>query len=114
MGDRAANDERRRHPRVASGFSVVELTGQTTYFQYATNLSEGGLFLERTLPHPPGTRVALLFKVPHQREPIAVEAEVLGGSSEGQGMRLRFVDLDQHPELLERVRGLVEKVRTAA
>lgn len=114
MDERAGTDERRKHRRVRAGISVVELSGETAYFQYATNLSEGGVFLERTLPHEVGTRVALLFKVPDQADPISIEAEVVGGVDDGTGMRLRFVDLDDHPELLERVRQLLEKVRAAA
>lgn len=118
MGKRLSTEERlaerRRHERVRAGISVVELSGHTAYFQYASNLSEGGVYLERTLRHGIGTRVALLFRVPDQSDPISVEAEVLGAAADGSGMRLRFVDLDDHPDVLERLRSLVEKSRTVA
>jgi len=85
---------------------VVEIVGDTTYFQYATNISEGGVFLSRTLSHPPGTRVSLLFRVPGQPEPIALVAEVVGDAAE-PGMRLRFLGLERQPALREKLRNLV-------
>jgi Tfp pilus assembly protein PilZ len=114
VGRSVANDERRRYPRIRAGISVVEIAGDTAYFQYASNLSEGGVFLERTLSHEIGTRVALLFKVPDQSDPISVEAEVVGAAADGAGMRLRFVDLDDHPDVLARVRSLIDSARSAA
>jgi hypothetical protein len=110
MGDGAESGNRRVHDRVETDLPVVEIVGDTTYFQYAVNLSEGGLYLSRTLSHPPGTHVLVLFRVPGHGEPITLEAEVVGDRSE-RGMRLRFVDLDERPDAREKVRRLIAKFR---
>ena len=51
--------ERRASPRVDVRLEVVETHEDSTYFQRTANLSVGGLFLEGTMPHPPGTKVRL-------------------------------------------------------
>ena len=51
--------ERRKLPRADVAIWVEERTNDALYYQRATNLSLGGIWLDGTLPHPPGTRVAL-------------------------------------------------------
>ncbi len=72
---------------------VVERAGPTTYFRYATNLSVGGVYFERTPSHQPGTQVTLTFIIPGDRNPASLNAEVVGEAG-SRGMRLKFVDVD--------------------
>jgi type IV pilus assembly protein PilZ len=87
-------EERRESPRVSIELSVEERTGEALYFQRATNLSLGGVYLDGTLPHPPGTRVALALRLPGRETPMRVLGEVVAREPSEIGMAIRFVDLD--------------------
>ena len=63
-----------------------------TYFQRATNVSLGGLYLDRTLPHPPGTRVHLAVKL--GALDVDLTGEIVGAAND-TGMNVRFIDLDR-------------------
>jgi uncharacterized protein (TIGR02266 family) len=91
MGDK---DERREHDRVKVELFVEEVDGSTTYFQRASNLSLGGIFLENTLTHPGGTTVKLKLELPDETF-VEVKGEVVEPEDkESLGMRVRFLDLD--------------------
>jgi uncharacterized protein (TIGR02266 family) len=87
--------ERRNEPRVTIDLWVEEHTDDALYFQRATNLSTGGLFLERTLPHAPGTVVDIDLRLPGDARPLRVKAEVVPATSREFGMGLRFVGLSE-------------------
>src|SRR5258708_35406352 len=92
--------ERRRTMRVPVQMFVEESPLEpggpaATYFQRSSNLSPSGMFLENTVPHPVGTRVALQFTLPGDGSPIRVQAEIVGapissGGGEPMGMARRF------------------------
>ena len=86
--------ERRTEPRADVAIWVEEHTEDALYFQRATNLSLGGLWLDGTLPHPPGTRVALDLELPGQ-PPLRVQGEVVVHRADKTGMGVRFVELDE-------------------
>ena len=89
------SDDRRVEPRVTIDLWVEERSGDALYFQRATNLSTRGLFLERTLPHAPGTEVEINLRLPGESSDLCVSAEVVPASAErALGMGLRFVRLD--------------------
>jgi uncharacterized protein (TIGR02266 family) len=102
-------DERRGGLRVPVQMWVEEQGPTGTYFQRSANLSEGGIFLERTIPHPMGTQVTLKLQLPDGGEPVEVRAEIVNAAAgEGDlGMGLRFIDLDD--AAARRIRRLVEK-----
>jgi uncharacterized protein (TIGR02266 family) len=86
--------ERRESRRVTVELWVEESHGRELYFQRASNLSIGGLFLEGTLPHPPGTVVRLRFTLPGDSTPIETRGEIVNvPGEEGRGMGLHFVEL---------------------
>lgn len=87
------SSNRRNVPRADVAIWVEERTRDALYYQRATNLSLGGLWLEGTLPHPPGTRVVLDLELPGDA-PLRVEGEVVLRRSEAKGMAVRFVALD--------------------
>jgi uncharacterized protein (TIGR02266 family) len=91
--------ERRRTMRVQVQMFVEESPVETdgpdaTYFQRSSNLSPSGMFLENTIPHPVGTRVALQFTLPGDGAPIRVQAEIVSAldGEEQMGMGLRFLN----------------------
>ena len=88
-----SNDERRRTGRITVDLWVEEHTDDALYFQRATNLSLGGLFLDRTLPHPAGTRVQLELRLPGEQSPLRVAGEVVPTPDRERGMGVRFLGL---------------------
>lgn len=101
-----SNDaERRVHKRVPLEMWVDQTQGEDIYYQRAANVSEGGLYLDGTIPHEKGTVVSLKFTLPDDSEPISVQGEVVGAGVEPLGMHVRFLDLPD--ELLGRLRAYV-------
>jgi len=101
------NADRRNNERVVVDLWVEERTEDALYFQRATNLSVGGLFLDHTLPHPAGTLVQLELRLPGEQTPLRVAGEVVPPTDREQGMGVRFVGLsslerDRIAEYLER------------
>ncbi len=88
----AMSSERRAYTRVPVDLWVEERHEGVTYFQRATNLSLGGLYLDRTLPHPPGTRVHLAVKL--GALDVDLTGEIVGAAND-TGMNVRFIDLDR-------------------
>jgi uncharacterized protein (TIGR02266 family) len=88
--------DRRSGTRVSISIWVEEKKGEDLYFQQAGNLSVGGVFFERTIPHPIGTRVKLKFELPGKEGVIETTGEVVStpGNTEGLGAGIKFVDLD--------------------
>jgi uncharacterized protein (TIGR02266 family) len=89
----AHGSDRRADARAEVAIWVQERTRDALYYQRATNLSLGGVFLDGTLPHPPGTLVELDLEIA-EHDPIRVEGEVVGRAPGGVGMAVRFVGLD--------------------
>jgi uncharacterized protein (TIGR02266 family) len=98
-GNDEAGAERRTSLRVPAEIWVEETRAGEVYFQRTVNLSEGGLFFERTIPHPKGTIVNLKFSLPESEKVIQCKGEIvnLPKNTEGLGMGIKFVDLsDEH------------------
>jgi uncharacterized protein (TIGR02266 family) len=93
------NKDRRREVRLPIQMWVEESTEHELYFQHSANLSSGGMFLERTIPHPVGTIVTLQFTLPGDDAPIRVRSQIVHASSgaadsDELGVHLKFLDLD--------------------
>ena len=101
--------ERRHGARVPVQIWVEEKTDRELYFQRSANLSEGGIYLENTIPHPVGTRVSLRFSLPGDEQKIEVRAEVAAAiaGEEEFGMGLKFVDVDG--AVLERIQKYIAR-----
>ena len=88
--------ERRREIRIPVEIWVEEITDEgDLYFQRAGNISVGGLYFEKTIPHPKGTIVNVKFSLPGSTVIILVRAEIVSASRDldGLGMGLKFLDL---------------------
>ena len=81
--------ERRAGRRVSVEVFALERTHDGVYFQRATNLSLGGVYLDGTLPHPPGTVVTLELHVPDGLDPMRVTGTAVDARRD-VGMGIRF------------------------
>ena len=89
-------EERRSAQRLAVDLWVEESNDRELYFQRGANISSGGIYLERTIPHAKGTVINLQFSLPGGGKPIKVSGEIVNVGDEATelGMGVRFVDLD--------------------
>ena len=85
---------------------VDETHEGTTYFQRAGNLSAGGIYIEGTIPHQPGTKIRLRFTLPGDSKPVEVRGEVVAGTAADTGMHVRFIDLSEQPDVAEKLARL--------
>lgn len=87
--------ERRQSTRIPIQMWVEEVGENSLYFQRAVNLSSTGLFLGKTVPHIPGTRVKLKFTLPGEKDPIQLEGEIVRGEDYGDrmGMGVHFLTI---------------------
>jgi uncharacterized protein (TIGR02266 family) len=101
--------ERRTAERLDVELWVEESTDRELYFQRCSNLSTGGLFLERTIPHPKGTVVSLKFSLPDDSKSFVVRGEIVnvGEAASDLGMGVKFIDLTD--ELRDRIDRFIKK-----
>lgn len=102
--DERRKTERRRGPRIPVSIWVEETKGEDLYFHRAGNLSIGGVYFERTIPHPIGTQVRLKFELPDDKGIIETVGEVVSTPTDptGLGAGIKFVELDAMEERLIR------------
>jgi hypothetical protein len=72
---------------------VEEHTAGALYFHRAADLSDDGLYLAGTLPHPPGTEIELDVAL-SGGAPLRLRGRVAGGRRT-IGMGVRFVDVSE-------------------
>jgi hypothetical protein len=66
------------------------------YLQKSANLSRGGIYLERTVPHPEGTLLNLRFSLPDDERPIECKGRIVYPRADQEfGMGLEFAELDE-------------------
>jgi hypothetical protein len=94
--------DRRKGPRIPVSIWVEETKGEDLYFHRAGNLSIGGVFFERTIPHPIGTQVRLKFELPGDKGVIETLGEVVSTPTDpsGLGAGIKFLELDAVEERL--------------
>ena len=94
---KGASKERRSSLRIPVDIWVEEFKGRELYFQRGANISLGGIFLERTIPHPKGTVINLQFTLPDEITPIRLKGEIVnvGEAVTELGMGIRFLDLTE-------------------
>jgi uncharacterized protein (TIGR02266 family) len=106
---KSAFHERRSSVRIPVEMWVEESTERELYFQRGANISEGGIFLERTIPHPRGTVVTLQFTLPNDTSPVKVRGEIVnvGEASNELGMGVKFLDLAEGDR--QRIQSFIER-----
>jgi hypothetical protein len=88
--------ENRKQQRYDRRLPIEYAKGDAWISSFTRNMSIGGVYIEAEEPLPLGTRVKLRFKVPTQKEPIEVGAQVrwgdpLGFGAQFDGLRARDV-----------------------
>jgi uncharacterized protein (TIGR02266 family) len=107
--DKEKTDDRRASPRIPVEMWVEESTDRELYFQRGANISAGGIYLERTIPHSKGTVVNLQFTLPDDSEPIKVKGEIVnvGDDPTELGMGVKFVELSENDE--RRIQNFIDR-----
>lgn len=103
------NEDRRKSPRIPVEIWVEESTKRELYFQRGANLSAGGIYLERTIPHVSGTLINLRFALPDNSAPIRVRGEIVnvGDEPEELGMGVKFLNLNDVDR--QRIHAFIER-----
>jgi uncharacterized protein (TIGR02266 family) len=101
--------ERRQAERIPLELWMEEVSGDDIYFRRTGNVSEGGVYFDKAIPHPLGTVVTLKFALPGEREMIVARGQVVSaaGDSEGLGMGVRFVNVEGNGR--QRLRAYVSR-----
>lgn len=88
--------ERRRALRVPVAITVEVRDGRGFSLHSSKDLSAGGVFFDRAIPHPVGAKVSLTFTLPGDVDPIRCDGEVVNvPNAKTYGMGVRFQDLSQ-------------------
>src|SRR5688572_8612959 len=109
VADRRAA-ERRRDPRVPLELWMEEMAGDDVYFRRTGNLSEGGVFFDRAIPHALGTVVTLKFALPGDKEMVVARGRVVSaaGASAGLGMGVKFISVEGDGQ--KRIKGYLARI----
>jgi len=95
---RARALEKRKEVRIPIQLKVdVESPNEHYLFEYSSNLSQNGIFIQTTEPLPPGTLVNIQFTLPESIL-IRTRGEVIWLNDEEDdevGMGVKFIGLDE-------------------
>ena len=108
--------DRRKSERADLVVRVDYQTVDELFSDFASNINEGGIFVETAMPHPLGTLVDLQFSLPGSDEPVQIKGTVVrvsdGEGRDSPGLGIEFENLDGPTR--QRVDKLVRKLRVAA
>ena len=88
--------ERRVHSRKAMQFLVQHMTvdGVEVHFDYASDLSIGGLFLTTEKPLPAATRFQVQFSPTKDERIVSADCVVTHSKRGGMGVQFQGIDAD--------------------
>lgn len=88
--------ERRANQRVPLELWMEEMAGEDVYFRRTGNVSPGGVFFDRAIPHSLGTIVTLKFAIPGDKEMVVARGEVVSSAeaTDGLGMGVKFISFE--------------------
>jgi c-di-GMP-binding flagellar brake protein YcgR len=114
MVDRVMQEERRKHRRVRVPLLVQYRFSPLAELRtdYATDVSEGGIFIATSEPVLPGTPVQLQFFTREDLELINAEGRVTRSTPEGQGVQFARVAPEDVPRLAAFIARVRERQRT--
>ena len=105
--------ERRQSERAELVVRVDYKSVDELFSEFATNINEGGIFVETDAPSERGTRVDLQFRLPGSEQPISAQGTVVrvteAQAGEPSGMGIEFDELDA--DTRERINELVRNLR---
>jgi hypothetical protein len=101
--------DRRRSRRLPVSLTIELKDAYGFSFQAARDLSPGGAFFDRAIPHPVGQRLAVSFTLPTDPKPFVCMGEVVNVPDQTRfGMGVRFLDLE--PGETERLASLIRQL----
>ena len=112
---KARMDNRRRSPRLHHELPVAYRSVGSFLSDWATNISQGGLFINTRKPLPVGTVVKVIIQLPGSDFPFDISGRVMRVAewdnriNMAPGMGIEFIDLDRAKR--ERIDTFVEKLR---
>lgn len=106
--------QNRRHP-LRTKMDYRAQSGGDFLFEYTTNISRGGIFIETREPLPEGTLVEMRFQPPGMEEAIEVQGKVVwvnpwheGEDNPNPGMGIQWKRLSQNNR--DRIAALVKAI----
>jgi len=97
----ASSLERRRAIRVSVVIPIEVRDARGFSLHSSSDLSVGGVYFDRAIPHQVGTRVELSFTLPGSNHDIVCAGEVANvPDSHAYGMGVRFLDLSPADEAM--------------
>jgi len=108
-------DNRRRSVRLQHELPVAYRSVGSFITDWATNISQGGLFINTRKPLPVGTVVKLIIQLPGTGFPFDITGRVTRVAEWGNrtnvapGMGIEFTDLESSK--LQRIEAFVERLR---
>ena len=121
----ATHSPQRQHQRLHHELLVAYKSVDGFITDWATNISQGGIFINTRKPHPVGSLVRLIISLPDAAFPFDLTGKVMrvneledpagagasGNPGGGQvaGMAIEFVDVDD--EKKGRIERFVERLR---
>ena len=97
----ASSLERRRAVRVSVVIPIEVRDAHGFSLHSCSDLSVGGVYFDRAIPHPVGSRVELSFNLPGDERAVRCGGEVVNVPDTHQyGMGVRFVDLTAADEAM--------------
>lgn len=96
FADERRKGERRENCRVPLELWMEEISGEDVYFRQTGNVSEGGVYFDKAIPHTIGTVVTLKFALPGNKEMLVARGKVVSAASgsEGLGMSVQFISIE--------------------
>lgn len=109
--DRRNSSDRRQRLRLPVEMWMEEVAGNDIYFRRTGNVSPGGVYFDKAIPHPVGTCLTLKFNLPGTDLILSAHGVVISIAADGLGMGVRFDRFDgDGAEQLERfIAGLARR-----
>lgn len=99
MSSEAGSLERRRAIRVSVVIPIEVRDARGFSLHSSSDLSVGGVYFDRAIPHQVGTRVELSFTLPGDAHTMVCAGEVVNvPDTHSYGMGVRFIDLQPADE----------------
>ena len=83
--------DRRREERVPLEMWMEEISDNSVAYRRTGDVSAGGVFFERIVPHPLGTTMILEFVLPGTDQRVRAKGEVVNVTPDGTGMGVKFI-----------------------
>jgi type IV pilus assembly protein PilZ len=109
------SDDKRRASRLEHELPVAYRSVGSFLTDWATNISQGGMFINTRAPLPVGTDVKILIQLPTMEFPVGLSGKVTRvveldrAASIVPGMGIQFTDID--PSRREQIEALVERLQ---